>query len=490
MERIERIAPWRLILALAALHVALHLPWIDLPPAGYHAWRQIQGLSIARNYHEEDMNLFYPRVDSRGAETGITGLELPIVYWTIALGYRALGEHDWVHRAVTLAWSLPAIPGAFWLARALFGTSLAGLLGGLIVVLSPLFLYYSFTALPDAPMLGFLFMGLAALCRASESLRPGAIASGFASLALAGLLKLSAAAAGPAALVLLARGWPRFDARCPAVAVAGAVTALTIVAAWYLWARHPSLTYHNLDFTLGTHFPYDPAIIAPVLRKVVLQWLPEVYLSYPQFILFAVGLVVVVRRPLPVIAAFSGAYALGLALYLVPFMEQFEMHDYYMMPVLGVLMPIATLGGLHMIQAARRSRGWAWALAIVAGAALVIGPIRGLSRFQRAHVDSDLATLGPALERIIPDPRDLVVVADDFSPCIDLYWARRKGWSARDTVSAERWNRMIDLGARWLISDSRALEERAEIAPSLELAGRHGEFNVFRIQSVEPRSAR
>lgn len=487
LARIERVAPKRLILTLAALHVALHLPWIDLPPAGYHAWRQIQGLSVARNYHEEDMNLFYPRVDSRGAETGITGLEFPVVYWTIALGYQAFGEHDWVHRAVTLAWSLPAIPGAFWLAQALFGTVLAGLIGGTIVVLSPLFIYYSLTALPDAPMLGFLLLGLAGLGRAAETRRPGVIVSGFASLALAGLLKLSAAAAGPAALVLLLRGWPRFDGRTRAVTVAGSLAALAIVAAWYVWARHLSLAYHNNDFLLGIHFPFDPAIMPPVLRKVVLQWLPEVYLSYPEFALLVLGLATLVRRPQPVLAAYAGAYAFGLVLYLLAFMHMFEMHDYYMMPVLGLLMPVATLGGLQLVQSAQRSRAWAWALAIVAAAVLIIGPIRALSRFQRAHADSDLATLAPALERIITDRRDLVVVADDISPCIDLYWARRKGWSAQEDVAMERWGAMVDQGARWLISDSRALEAREDIRPFLELAGSHGKFNVFR---VRPSSAR
>src|SRR5262249_6252613 len=47
---LERVRPVRIVLLLLGLQVALHLRWIDLPPSGFHAWRQTQTLSIARNY--------------------------------------------------------------------------------------------------------------------------------------------------------------------------------------------------------------------------------------------------------------------------------------------------------------------------------------------------------------------------------------------------------------------------------------------------------
>ena len=47
-------------------HTLLHVKYIDLPPVGFHQWRQTQTLSVARNYYEEGMNILQPRVDNRG----------------------------------------------------------------------------------------------------------------------------------------------------------------------------------------------------------------------------------------------------------------------------------------------------------------------------------------------------------------------------------------------------------------------------------------
>src|SRR5258706_4103774 len=275
--------PRTVLIALVLLQVALHLRWIGLPPSGFHAWRQTQVLSIARNYAEESMNLFEPRVDSRGPDTGITGLEFPLPYWLMALGYQAFGFHHWVHRVVMLIFAAIAIVGAWRLGRALFGDPVWGLAMAALLILNPLFGYYSFVASPDVPMLGFLLLGLAAL--AQPAMTPArSLVAGTLSLALAALLKLSSAAAWPPALVY---GWRRLRVlrggrAGVAIAALGGAAA---VAAWYLWARHLSEVHHNHDFMLASKLPYPIAIVPGVARKVLMQWLPEVYSSYPQFVL-------------------------------------------------------------------------------------------------------------------------------------------------------------------------------------------------------------
>ena len=80
----------------------------------------------------------------------------------------------------------------------------------------------------------------------------------------------------------------------------------------------------------------------------------------------------------------------------------------------------------------------------------------------------------------------VVVAASDPSPNIYLYFMHRKGWSATEAVSDSAFADMAARGARVLISGSRALEARPEIARRLEPIGTHGRFNVFRI--VAPRA--
>ena len=76
-----------LVIALLLIQALLHWPFLDLPPSGIHLWRQTQTLSVARNFSEEGMNPFYPRIDSRGCGDGVTGMEFPLVNIVIAMVY-------------------------------------------------------------------------------------------------------------------------------------------------------------------------------------------------------------------------------------------------------------------------------------------------------------------------------------------------------------------------------------------------------------------
>jgi len=96
----------------------------------------------------------------------------------------------------------------------------------------------------------------------------------------------------------------------------------------------------------------------------------------------------------------------------------------------------------------------------------VIGPARGLSRLSYAKRSVDLMTIEAALGKLLPDRGALVIAASDPSPSIDLYFMHRKGWAVTERVSAEQFEAMIRDGARYLVSDSRHVEERLQAVPS------------------------
>ena len=474
-----RRRPRTVLVALVLLHVALHLRWIGLPPSGFHAWRQTQVLSIARNYAEESMNLLEPRVDSRGADSGITGLEFPLPYWLMAVGYRLLGFHHWVHRVVMLGFGAIAIVGAWRLGRALFGDPVWGLAMAALLILNPLFGYYSFVAAPDVPMLGFLLLGLAAL---SEPAMPPArsLVAGTLSLAVAALLKLSSAAAWPPALV---DGWRRLralrDGRA-SVAIAALVGGAA-VAAWYLWARHLSDANHNHDFMLASKLPYPIAIVPGVARKVLMQWLPEVYSSYPQFVLVLVGLWGLRRDEYRPLRATLLAWALGLILYAIPVLPMLEMHDYFMTPVVVPLLILSVLGAKTLAEAGSTRPAAKWALAALLIACAVVGPYRALTRFVHAHPDPDLLAMESRLPALAPDRSARVVSAFDPSPSIQLYYMHRKGWPIQVPEWADSIAAMGRQGARYFISNSRAIEARPLVRAHLDSLGTIGSYTVFKI---------
>jgi hypothetical protein len=489
-QRLAGVRPGVALLLLCALQLALHARWLSLPPAGFHAWRQTQVLSVARNYHEESMNFFEPRVDSRGPWSGITGLEFPLPYWLMAAGYRAVGVRPEVARLVMLLFSFVAIAGAYRFGRACFGSTGFGLAAAAMLVTNPLFGYYSFVAGPDVPMLGFLLLALASLLEWSRAPEGPPPLRGVAALALAGLLKLSSAAAWPAVALLLARGLRGGEPRRLRGSIVRLGAGLLAVLAWYAWARHLSDVHHNHDFLLATKLPYDPAIVPGIARKVLLQWLPEMYVSYPQFALALLGAFSLRRAAAPGLGAFAIAFTAGLVAYGAAELPMLEMHDYFMMPVVALLL-VLVLAGLHRLAAAAPGHPAARvALAALLLASAVVGPWRALSRFARAHPRADLAAVEARLPALAPDRTQLVIVASDPSPSIDLYGIHRKGWSVTADVEPDSLRSMIAQGARWLVSDSRALEERPAVRPLIDSVGSVGAFRVFRLAGASGAAGR
>ena len=98
------------------LSFSTHLPFLNRPPESQHGWRQCSTLAVARNFYQEEMNPFRPRVDQRFQSDGVTGMHFPSYEYVLAGIYHLTGEKYWVHRCYSflilfLAYSvLSALP--------------------------------------------------------------------------------------------------------------------------------------------------------------------------------------------------------------------------------------------------------------------------------------------------------------------------------------------------------------------------------------------
>ena len=102
-----------------AFSVLLHLGFLNLPPKSMHLWRQCNTLSMTRNFFEEEMNPFHPRVDNRFDSDGITGSQFPSFEFMLATIYKITGEQYWVQRFYCLLLHLMGIWGIYLLAKKL-----------------------------------------------------------------------------------------------------------------------------------------------------------------------------------------------------------------------------------------------------------------------------------------------------------------------------------------------------------------------------------
>jgi len=467
-----------LLCSLILLHTLLHVKYFSLPPVGFHQWRQTQTLSVARNFYEESMNIFQPRVDSRGGFSGITGMEFPLVNFVIALGYEVFGYSYTLQRVVILLFSAGAIIACYWFSRKLFRSASLAFAAAFFLTFSPLFSYYSIVAMPDVPSLAFVFAALYYLLAWRERATQAGFWVASLLLCVASLIKLSALLLFPIWLWIC---WDKRRAFSPRLRISyalGAIAILIPVGVWYLYAQHLSELHHNFDFKLSVSFPYSLSIVPEVAKRVFIQWLPELYVNYAEFIFVIIG-VFALRRSNTFLKGFLALYLAGLAVFMVAMFPMLEMHDYYMIPALPLLVTIATVGIRDACEWSTRSKSRSFLILLLLLLVPIVGSIRALSRFEGATIEPEMLTIERYLDAVVPDRRRLVIAASDSSPSIYLYFMHRKGWSVTEGISAGAFEDLIRRGARYLVSDSRLLDQRPEIAKDLVLMSTVGKFKIF-----------
>ena len=81
------------LLIIVLVQFILHIPIFNLPPMGQHVWRQVMGLSMAKNYYQEDLNFMESSLDIRIDidDKGLSSTEFPLIYWMVGKSYHVTG---------------------------------------------------------------------------------------------------------------------------------------------------------------------------------------------------------------------------------------------------------------------------------------------------------------------------------------------------------------------------------------------------------------
>jgi hypothetical protein len=449
---------------------------------GFHAWRQTIGISVARNFYEENMNLFEPRVDSRGQYTGITGMEFPLVNFLIAVSYHIFGFNNISSRYVILAFSFIAITFCFLFFKEFFDDKLYGLSATFIMIFSPLFCYYSFAVLPEIPSLAFIFISLFFLHKWGKENKNWCFYTFAISLCMAGLLKISAIIVLPYVIIYLIK-----NRKTSLHAVGMLIIILVIIFAWYLYARHLSIIHHNYDFSLAFIPPTDFHQFLITLKRVLFQWFPEVYLNYAEFLLFILGIRALIKyksrfNELKLLFKYL---TVGVLLFMVTRFPILFDHDYYMVPSLPMLVGISTVGIYWIrekLSVGKHRIFWLFISSALIILIPILGSVRALERLERGLRDTpyEQITLETHLSQAIPDKDALVMITDE-SKSIKLYYANRNGWNIPENLSLDTFNDITNNGAKYLISDSRILENRKWIKNKIRLLSSYYSFNIYEL---------
>jgi hypothetical protein len=452
------VAAFGLIGSLLRLK-GLHNPLLDHP-----GWRQGDTGAIARNFAQLNFNILYPQTEYNGAPPNYVELELQIVPFLAAAGYKLFGVHEVFGRLIAIAFGVGTIGVLGFFARWLFASPVAGVAAMALYAIFPGSIYYSRTFQPDGAMVFFLVAGLYAWSRwvvddESRSWRGGIAAAVL--LALAFLAKqVALLALIPAAALLVGRFRPR-----AAVALAASLVPLACYgpyvaahAEWH-WASG-ILRLHVIPSFIGAFTSVHAFERKAIDFAKALRMLATTMLGPAGTLLLVAGFCLRLRSKAD--AVLWGWLAGGLIYtYVVVTVERV---DYYLYP----LVPLGALAGAGLIARVVERYGTT--------ANARAGVAAGLAAVWLAMLYVDLREIAPyyiwsanvytrslALDRALA-PGALIVIGH-YDPSL-MYYIRRKGWmedpylwTPFDEQSA------IRKGARYFIA-----VEPARLARNVELA--------------------
>jgi hypothetical protein len=321
-------------------------------PGSIHQWRQTDCLSITKNYYEEGMHFFEPKIHFQGPKGGKAVSEFPIMNYTVAALWKVFGEHEFIYRLLEYLIFITAIFVLYNTLIRFFNSPLLAFLSVSILLTSPLLAYYGLNFLADVPGLSLAIISLCLYYFFYKTLHRRYFYASLLIGTLAVLIKASALM--PLCLLIffslidilrLNRTFktaPLFESGlAPFLAMTGSVT---VIIMWYKFALRYNDNNTNIIFLL-TILPIWEMNVEEIIYnlKVLFNDLFPLFLNRPMlFFFFSLVIYVIAKyRKLDPFFRyaflFTGVYFLS---YLIFFFQVFSVHDYYLINLM--IFPVVT----------------------------------------------------------------------------------------------------------------------------------------------------
>ena len=459
------------------LGVALRVAYVNRPfdHRNISSWHQADYVQVARNFHLEGANLFYPQIDWRGDTPGYVEMELPLIPWIGALLFRWTGYSEALLRGLSVLLSLVALFIFLLLCRERL-PPWAGLFALTAFAVNPLLVHLATAIQPESLML--LLSMLAAIMALRWMERPRLSTLMWAAL-FAGMATLAKAPAAYLGLLLVYIVIRRRGFRAvvdPGIVAAGLVALLPPVA-WYVWARGFWTEYGlSLGVSNESHLLFWQMLFPPRFLIEIVKW-ETLGVFTPAGWILAIGAALWARSRAEGILAW---YASILVFFLLTGYTSgaswaFYYHSAAVAPaclLMGV--SLAKLSGSEAPKGLSRFSGWQRAAlaCLVAGAVLIaeVGALAYLIRYRDGHAEDrelracvlGLAGQIPADERIMTrgiSSRDRYGLPIAYNDPLIFAWMDRKGFSyPREQLSREMLEDLAQRGGRYWIAHPEELD--------------------------------
>jgi hypothetical protein len=475
------------LLLLALISLIMHFNHFPKDLMGQHVWRQAQTQANIINFYEEDFNILNPRRDARGNTDGIFRMEFPLMQWIVAGLYKIFGNHIIITRLSMFIIGLLSVIGMYSLLNNIFQNQIIALMGAWAFNFSPDFYYYTINPIPDNLALCCSLWGMSYffLYMRRNNIANILFSSIFLSIGTMCKLPFVVYFSVPLIFFLLKYIRPRTKKSTLYHSLI-MIFIFVLSLSWYLMVI-PS--WHGNGVLKGIFDNRIPFLLAlDYIQGNLFSILPELLLNYGSVLFFLAGFYFLVKRErykheyfLPLLA-----FSLSLVSYFLFELNMIStIHDYYLFPFYPVLFILVSYGAYNLY--CLKPKFFKYLTIIL----LIILPFTAYIRMQgrwtpdNPGFNKDLLIYKDNLRSSVPD-NALCIVGNDESPAVFLYYVHKKGWGFHhDNLTGKKLSEMIQKGAQFLFSDSRAVEKRSDIKPFLEeLISSHGSIRIYKLSQV------
>ena len=431
------------IVLLCSLYLVLKFEEV-LPkrPQSTHQWAQCDRGSVARNFAEQSMNFFKPRVYNCKNLTGITGMEFPIINYTVAIFYKAFGFNDFWYRFIMLVIISFGIYYGVKISNKIINNFFISIFAIFLWYVSPVLNYYSPNFIPDTASLAFAIISWFYFFEYKQnSSRKNIILLGVF-LSLSCLIKVASTISLATMLALLFFDQFKllgFKKEIPQkkfiIITLGIVIALTI--GWYQYASWLNKFYDCATFTLTIHPALTKAEIINIWNS--LDFWISCYYNKPYYWFIFMSFILILfnfKKINKELFVATTLLYLGDLCFIILFFEQFRNHDYYIITLLlPVLFNIILI--IQVVQKLNNKLFKKLCIGILASIfvySLIFSRNHQNLRYHGWINDPEGISLQyfdieKTMDKLSISKKERIATLFDFSPNITLYMMNRKGWS-------------------------------------------------------------
>lgn len=473
MKELNKIWIQALLFLAATVSLFFFLGFDDLissGPHGLHLWRQTDSLSFATQYFNHQNSFFKPELYNLKNIDGKAACEFPITYYLTSLLYFVFGKNTLILKLLHLIIVGTGLFFVFRLSFHLLQDYFYASAITLFLFTSTVFNDYSFNYLPDAPALGFTFLGWYFCFRYLNNPHNNTLVTSLIFFVLAGLIKVTYLI-NPLSifsLALLAILFPKKELLEQTQArkiVIGGVICLILVLIWNLY-----ILYYNY-LSNSTSFNTKPLPIWNLSRHQIAEvwdyisnYWHSTYFAHSSFHLLYVILlfqIIFIRKADRGLSMLISILALGSISYFILFYSQFKDHDYYFLAFIPLVV-LLLINGLKTFQNFTSNRYFHFVIKLIFSVIIIAGiNYSRIKLYDRHHRAEDNFSKISALiyhnkaniESLKIPKNSKFIVAPDLCPNGGLLFLDRMGWNIekKAQITVDTINALRSLGADYLL---------------------------------------